>query len=239
MKLMLFSFTVIFLVCLTPAAYSDTVYLKNGRHIEGLIEKDGEDNIVLDVGFGTIKFMLAEIEKIYHSDTKENEEMQKDWKAQRKLEEKMWAEKEKRLKKERLRRELEPQKVGYVDVEEHIVVRALLNKKVKASFLLDTGATVVLLSDRIAKKLKINPGSSNKDNVKVQTADGRLIDARFVILDNISIEGVEAGNVEAVVLMENSGMDIGDGLLGMSFLKRFNFQIDTVNKKLILKKRRL
>jgi len=72
----------------------------------------------------------------------------------------------------------------------------------------------------------------------MQTADGRIIDAKFIILDSVSVEGLEVKNVEAVVLLEESTMNVGDGLLGMSFLNRFNFQIDTVNKKLILEKRK-
>lgn len=223
---------------MTQEACSDIVYLKNGRHIEGLIKKESEDNIVLDVGFGTVKFRRIEIEKIRYSDKKETREIQKDWQAQKKLQKKRRLEREKELEEKRLRKEFEPKEVGYLNEKEHIVVNTLLNKKVKASFLLDTGATVVLLSNRIAKKLKISLRGSNKDKIKVQTADGRMIDAKFIILDSVSVEGIEVKDVEAVVLLEENTMNVGDGLLGMSFLNRFNFQIDTVNKKLILKKRK-
>ena len=191
MKQKLFLFTLVFLIFMAREAYSDIVYLKNGRHIEGLIEKEDNDSVVLNVGFGTVKFRRIEIEKLYRSDTREVEEIQRDWAAQKKLEEKLWAEREKRLVKERRRKEFEPKEARFLSVKEHVVVDALLNKKVKASFLLDTGATVVLLSDRIAKRLKINSRRSDKDRVKVQMADGRMIDARFIILDSVSVEGAE------------------------------------------------
>lgn len=238
MKIALFLFIPIFLVSLASEVYSDVVYLKNGRHIEGLIKKEDKDNVVLDVGFGAVKFRRAEVESIYRSDKKETRDIQKEWKEQKKLEKKRWAEREKELEEENRRMEFEPKKIPFSGAEESIVVNALLNKKVKASFLLDTGATAILLSDRIAKRLRINFKESEKDKVKVRTADGRLLDAKFVVLDTVSVEGLEAKDVEAVVLLEDSEMSIGDGLLGMSFLKRFNFQIDTANKKLILKKRR-
>jgi len=238
MKRRVFLFIVVFFIFMTSEACSDIVYLKNGRHIEGLVKKESEDNVVLDVGFGTVKFRRIEIENIYYSDKKETRKMQRGWEMQKKLEKKRWLEREKELEEEKRRKEFEPKEVGYLNEKEHIVVSALLNKKVKASFLLDTGATVVLLSNRIAKRLKISLRGSNKDRVKMQTADGRIIDAKFIILDSVSVEGLEVKNVEAVVLLEESTMNVGDGLLGMSFLNRFNFQIDTVNKKLILEKRK-
>lgn len=238
MKRRVFLFIVVLFIFMTREARSDIVYLKNGRHIEGLIKKESEDNVVLDVGFGTIKFRHIEIEKIHYSDKKETGKIEKDWQAQKKLQKKRQLEREKELEETRRRKEFEPKEVGYLNEKEHIVVNTLLNKKVKASFLLDTGATVVLLSNRIAKRLKISLRGSNKDKVKVQTADGRMIDAKFIILDSVSVEGIEVKDVEAVVLLEESTMNVGDGLLGMSFLNRFNFQIDTVNKKLILKKRK-
>ena len=238
MKALMFLFIPLFLLFIAPEAYPDIVYLKNGRHIEGLIEKEDKDNVVLDVGFGTVKFRRVEIEEVYRSDKREVKDIKKEWKEQKKLEEKRWVEREKEREEESRSREFEPKKIPFSGAEESIVVNALLNKKVKASFLLDTGATAILLSDRIAKRLRINLGGPEKDKVKVRTADGRLLDAKFVVLDTVSVEGLEAKDVEAVVLLEDSDMPIGDGLLGMSFLKRFNFQIDTADKKLILKKRR-
>jgi predicted aspartyl protease len=59
----------------------------------------------------------------------------------------------------------------------------------------------------------------------------------MVILNKIKINDVEAKNVLAgIILEENSGLMLRDGLLGMTFLKRFNFKIDRKNMKLVLDK---
>jgi len=51
------------------------------------------------------------------------------------------------------------------------------------------------------------------------------------------VQGVEAKGVGAVVLPEGAAFTRGeDGLLGMSFLRKFNFKIDHTTKKLILEK---
>jgi len=117
------------------------------------------------------------------------------------------------------------------------MVDALLNEKVKASLLLDTGASTILLSNETAKKLKIKTDKVAKDNVLVRLANGQKVEAKYVILDSVKLKDVEAKNVGAVVLSETIEMQAHDGLLGMSFLNNFNFEIDTSNKRLILQKK--
>lgn len=219
----------------TSDSWADTLYLRNGRSIEGLIKKEKDNTIELDIGFGTVKFHREEILRIERSGPEEETIIRKAWQEQRKLEEKKQEEREKELEEARRREEFEPKEVGFYRDSEHIVVDALLNKKVNASLMLDTGASVMLLSNDIAKKLDVR--GAGAEIVQVQMADGRKKDAKFVVLDTVSVEGAEAENVEAVILLDSEA-GIEDGLLGMSFLNKFNFQIDTVKRKLILKKRR-
>jgi len=88
----------------------------------------------------------------------------------------------------------------------------------------------------IAEELGINLDNIKPD-MKATVADGRQVDAKRIVLENVKVENVEADNVEAAVLLgEEGGVDIGDGLLGMSFLSKFNFKIDNKDKKLILEK---
>ncbi|MFC1623950.1 TIGR02281 family clan AA aspartic protease [Candidatus Omnitrophota bacterium] len=236
MKIKVLIFILFFLASFIKEAASDTIHLVNGRSIEGLIEKENEESVELDVGFGTVKFRMEEIESIERSRPDEAPLMRQKWQREKKLDEERRVAREKELEAARREKEFEPKEVGFSQEAGHIVVDTLLNKKTKASLLLDTGASSILLSNRIAKRLKIK--DQEEEIIKVKMADGREVDARFIILDTVSVEGVKAKDVEAVVLLDDTQMGDRDGLLGMSFLNKFNFQIDTVNKKLILKKRR-
>ena len=217
-------------------AKADILYLKNGRNITGLIEKEDEEKVVLDIGFGTVTFRVREIKDIYRSSPDEVKVMYREWQRNKKSEEGKWVEVKKAREEARRKKEFEPKEVEFSRDAGQILVNALVNKKIKAKFLLDTGASIVLLSNRIAEQLGIDIYGDEKDSIEVQMADGSKVAARYIVLDSISVEGVEAKNVEAVVLEEDTEIDVRDGLLGMSFLNKFNFQIDSVKQKLILKK---
>ncbi len=240
MKIKIVLLIAFFLVSfLVVVAGADVIYLKNGRSIEGLIEKEKDDEVVLNVGFGTVKFHRDVIENIERSSPEGVKLLRKNWHIQRKSEEKRWQEIEREREKVRKRKEFEPKDVPFSQDLGHIIVEVLLNKKVKASLLLDTGASTILLSNEIARRLKIKTDSTEKDNVMVQLANGEKIEAKYVVLDSVEIEDVEAKNVGAVILSEDVEIQAHDGLLGMSFLNNFNFEIDTVNKKLILRKKKI
>jgi predicted aspartyl protease len=73
--------------------------------------------------------------------------------------------------------------------------------------------------------------------VELIMADGRKTEAKMVILESVSVQDSEIKNIEAAVLPEKDSAAVPeDGLLGMSFLKKFNFKIDQKNDKLILEK---
>ena len=112
-----------------------------------------------------------------------------------------------------------------------IIVEALLNDLVKANLILDTGASLVVISPEIMDKL----GLDIKKGVPILTtlADGRKVKAKLVILESIKVKGVEVKNVQAAVL-ENQETTTEDGLLGMSFLENFMLKIDAKDNKLIL-----
>jgi aspartyl protease family protein len=84
------------------------------------------------------------------------------------------------------------------------------------NFVVDTGASYVALSDAYAKQLGLDlPATS----VLIHTAGG-IQSGRVLTLDSVRVEGLEATRVLAVVLPEISpGVD---GLLGLSFLGRFD-----------------
>jgi clan AA aspartic protease (TIGR02281 family) len=113
-------------------------------------------------------------------------------------------------------------------------VRARVNGTVWGRFLLDTGASAVQISKKMARRLNISYKKSQA--VPVTLAGGGMVAGRMVILEEIHLGEVAVRNVKAIILdYEND--QTADGLLGMSFLENFVFQIDAQNNKLILEKR--
>jgi clan AA aspartic protease (TIGR02281 family) len=90
---------------------------------------------------------------------------------------------------------------------------------------LDTGATYTMIPWEVAEVLGYDPGAS-RDRVPLITASG-VEKVPLITLKSISVLGKDADNVQTVVhnLPEKSYVD---GLLGLSFLRRFkiclNFQ---------------
>lgn len=110
----------------------------------------------------------------------------------------------------------------------------LLNRKVRADLIVDTGASDTVISSNLAKKLGIPVNKGQ--NVLCQVADGRSVNGRQVNIREVRVGGAKVYNVQAVVL--NSG-EIGNspGLLGMSFLNNFVFKVDSEKELLVLQKR--
>jgi len=212
-------------------AQADILYLENGRSIEGLIKKEDADNVVLDIGIGYMKFSRDEIKRIEKSSPDRIKLIKEKWRRDE-------------IKEEARKRELEeirehePKQVSMDTQSGHITVVTLLNKKVKANLILDTGASFMLLSSEIANKLGMDTKPRAGDiMVEMILADGRKIEGRRIVLESVSVEDSELKRVEAALLPQSeSGAVPGDGLLGMSFLKNFSFKIDQKNNTLILEK---
>jgi len=85
-------------------------------------------------------------------------------------------------------------------------------------FLVDTGATVVTLSETEAMRLGIS-GEGGAE-VPVETASGR-VSGRRIVLDQVQVGGLDESRVDAVILPGDSP---ATALLGMSFLSRLNLR---------------
>lgn len=228
------AFKIIFLVvpvfffCFFPV-YADTLYLKNGRSIEGIVVRDDADCVELKVClFGSVKFKTSEVFRVEKTGAGKNNLIQRSWERQE-------DETNRNIKKFRLEQERQPREIEFSKGGQVILLNTVINGKIEAKLALDTGAAVVMLSRKIAKELGVDLEKAEPD-MKMQVADGRHVNAKHVLLESIKVQGAEEMNVDAVVLLEEvSGINT-DGLLGMSFLKRFNFEINHVEQKLILKK---
>ena len=114
----------------------------------------------------------------------------------------------------------------------HFIVEALINGRIKARLIVDTGASMVVLSDRVGKLLNVS-GKKDFPTLQVNTAGGR-IESPLFILDSIKIGHAKQFGVEASTNphFKNKGVD---GLLGMSFLGEFKLEVDHTNQKIFLK----
>ncbi|HNZ56695.1 MAG TPA: retropepsin-like aspartic protease [Methylophilaceae bacterium] len=97
----------------------------------------------------------------------------------------------------------------------HYRSEALINGQ-KVDVLVDTGATGVAISQRVADKLNLK----SVDAIRTNTANGDSV-GYMVRLKSVQIGGVSAENVAAMIA---PGLD-GDVLLGMSFLGRMDVRL--------------
>lgn len=100
------------------------------------------------------------------------------------------------------------------------MVRATINGRVRARFLLDTGASFCVLSPSLAKQLKLPPPEAEVD---LQTANG-MVRAPLVRLGTLEVGGSRAYDVDAVVHAA-VGPPL-DGIIGLNFLNKFSYGID-------------
>ena len=105
-----------------------------------------------------------------------------------------------------------------------VTVSVVLNG-VTGNFIVDTGATFVMVTHGFAQKANVDVDQSS--TIKITTANG-IADARRGRAKTIRLRTLESSDVPLVVHAnpkENFGGRF-DGLLGMSFLSRFNVSMD-------------
>lgn len=96
-------------------------------------------------------------------------------------------------------------------------VRGLINGR-SVTFVVDTGATLITLSEVEAERLGLQ--SAGGTELPVETASGR-VSGRRILLDRVQVGGLELTRVDAVVLPGDRPMT---ALLGMSFLGRMDMR---------------
>ena len=69
----------IFLLIFTANVYADTLYLKNGRQIEGIIKSENNGAVEIEVYGGSIKMHNSDIDKIERSEETDNEALRSKW----------------------------------------------------------------------------------------------------------------------------------------------------------------
>lgn len=100
------------------------------------------------------------------------------------------------------------------------------------TFIIDTGATYTSISQEMAEQMGLDLQHCEK--VYITTANGR-IEVPKVVIDTLSVNGLEAHNVEATVIQVRRGSSFS-GLLGLSFIRQFVLTIDPQAGQLIFQK---
>lgn len=103
-------------------------------------------------------------------------------------------------------------------VDGHFYLTLLVNDH-PVEFLVDTGASGILLSPQAAAKIGIDPETLNFDGIS-QTANG---EGRFasIRLETTELEGIRHTSLRAAV----NQTDISQSLLGMDYLRLFRMEI--------------
>ncbi len=101
------------------------------------------------------------------------------------------------------------------DLSGHYRAEAFING-IKANVMVDTGATDVAISQRLADRL----GIQSTDAIRTQTANGDTV-AYMTRLSSVKLGAIEARNVAAIITPNLEG----DMLLGMSFLGRMDVRL--------------
>jgi len=119
------------------------------------------------------------------------------------------------------------------DGQGHFLADVILNNRIHASLVVDTGSPVILLTSAFIQKLGLDLSQSKVGYVEVLNGKHK---AAMVSLDNVSLGEAHAHDVTATVMLDEDIKVINDGLLGMSFLSQYHFTLDQEGQKLILRK---
>ena len=91
----------------------------------------------------------------------------------------------------------------------------------EAMLLLDTGASMSVITPEVAARLNID----TSDFVRIGVVGGRVMKARRMVLSHMDVGPVSKTDQEVVIVRRGAG-DSADGLLGMSFLAGLKYTID-------------
>jgi clan AA aspartic protease (TIGR02281 family) len=115
-----------------------------------------------------------------------------------------------------------------------MLVDVVINDRVPAKMILDTGATTVKLNVSLLKKLNQTlPVHPRKG--KALTAAG-VVDVHELFIEKIDVGGAVKRNVQASYIDETYDFPYYDGLLGLSFLSDFKMTVDYDHNVILLRR---
>ncbi|MGH7797683.1 MAG: aspartyl protease family protein [Candidatus Binatia bacterium] len=109
-----------------------------------------------------------------------------------------------------------------------VIVPVTFNRSVNANLLLDTGASMTMISRRLATNLALPSSGAG-----LFAGIGGTVSAQIARVDSIKVGDAEVSGM-AVSIHDVSRSPQFDGLLGMDFLGRFQVSVDAAKKLLVL-----
>ena len=96
-------------------------------------------------------------------------------------------------------------------------------RSITARLLLDTGATVTIISEGVATQLGV--GVADVQSGKSTVADGRSVGSFNFKVDSLAVAGHSLPSADMSILPGSGGKG-HDGLLGMNYLKNFRYHVN-------------
>ncbi|WP_281560035.1 retropepsin-like aspartic protease [Thalassomonas sp. RHCl1] len=129
---------------------------------------------------------------------------------------------------------IEPSRIPLVQEGQHYIVRGLINQDHPVSLMLDTGASISLLSQDTFEQLGLEAQARFIETIRLNTAGG-VVNSSLYQVSSFEISGYVLNDMHFAVSPYFSSQH--DGLLGMNYLGRFNFYIDQGDKSLKLEQK--
>jgi predicted aspartyl protease len=123
--------------------------------------------------------------------------------------------------------------IPFETVQNHIMVRALLNQQEYATLLLDTGAGQTFVTPDTAQRLGLSPAADTPTRTTT-VVGGRQVKVPMVRLATLAIGNARRDNLPVGVLESFPHAPLFDGILGGSFLEHFTITLDYPGSRLWL-----
>jgi predicted aspartyl protease len=125
-----------------------------------------------------------------------------------------------------------PLSVPLIRKGDHFIVEGVINDSFSVNLLIDTGASISLLSQHVYDELVAHTKVKYIDDIVLTTAGGQVVSPIYEV-DEFSLQGYQVKNL---IFAVSPYLNLGnDGLLGMNFLRLFDFHIDQAHNLLRLK----
>lgn len=125
-----------------------------------------------------------------------------------------------------------PESVLLTKQGEHFIVEGVINNNINVSLMIDTGASISLLSESAFDELNRYSQADYVKDIRLSTAGG-VVTASIYQVAEFSIDNYTVNDF--IFAVSSFTSESNDGLLGMNFLKYFDFHIDQENSLLNLK----